>query len=156
MIPAILPFSPEHAAAFDALNRAWIEEYFTVEPIDDQVLRDPETYILKPGGEIWCAVRDGRTLGVCALRPYAEGMFEFTKLAVDPAARGLGIARTLLRHCRDRATAKGAHTLRIYTNTRLTVANRLYRQERFAEVPMTDAERTRYQRADIMYDLPLR
>jgi len=151
----ILPYCPEFAASFDQLNRAWIEQYFTVEPFDDAVLTDPQTHILDRGGELWFAVEDDVVLGCCALMPLAEGMLEFTKLGVAEAARGRGIARALLRHCMGRASALRAHTLRIFTNTALVPANALYRSEQFMEVTMSDAERTRYKRADIMYDLPL-
>lgn len=155
MTLAILPFAPEHAPVFDRLNRAWIEQYFTVEPFDDRVLTQPEETILATGGEVWFAALNGVVVGACALLPFATGVFEFTKLGVEETARGHGVARALLNHCRTRAREKGAHTLKIFTSTRLVPANALYRSEGFVEVPMSDAERQRYQRADIMYDFVL-
>jgi GNAT superfamily N-acetyltransferase len=151
----ILPYRPEFAEAFDRLNRAWIEQYFAIEPFDNEVLRNPETYILKDGGELWFAVDGNTVLGCCALLKLADGMFEFTKLGVDEKARGLGIARALLRHCAERAKELGAHTLRIYTSTKLIPANTLYKSEGFLELAMSEQDRARYKRGDIMYDLPL-
>ena len=155
MTVTILPFTPGHAADFDRLNRSWIEHYFTVEPFDDLVLTQPEKMIIAPGGEIWFGALDGDIVGACALLNYAPGVYEFTKLGVDARARGHGVARALLRFCRDRATEKGAHTLKIFTNTSLKPANTLYVSEGFVEIPLTEAERSRYQRCDIIYDLKL-
>ena len=151
----IIPYAPEHGAVFDRLNRAWIDEFFTVEPFDDLVLTQPEKYIIAPGGEIWSATLDGKAIGSCALLVLEPGMFEFTKLGVDAKARGKGVARALLRHCKQRAKARGAHTLRIFTSRRLLPANALYVSEGFVEVEMSAEQKTRYQRADIMYDFAL-
>ncbi len=151
----IVPFSKKHAPTFDRLNRAWIEEFFFIEPLDEQVLTQPKKMILDTGGEVWFAERDGKAIGTYALFTLREGMYEFTKLGVDESARGMGVARALLRHGAARAKARGAHTLRIFTSTRLVPACTLYRAEGFKEVKMTAAERKRYKRADIMFDLPL-
>lgn len=155
MTVTILPFSEQHAPIFDRLNRAWIEEFFTIEPFDDLVLTQPEKMILATGGEIWFAALNSNVVGAAALLPFGEGVFEFTKLGVDENARGAGVARALLHHCRMRATQKGAHTLKIFTSRRLLAANALYQSTGFIEVEMSPAQKTRYARADVMYDLPL-
>jgi N-acetylglutamate synthase-like GNAT family acetyltransferase len=155
MTITILPFSPEHAPIFDRLNRTWISELFSIEPFDDLVLTSPQKMIIDTGGEIWFAALDGDVIGACALLPFAEGILEFTKLGVDEKARGLGVARRLLRHCRDRAKAKGAHTLKIFTSSKLAPANALYLSEGFIQMEMTAEQKQRYQRADVMYDLAL-
>lgn len=151
----ILPFKPEYAATFDRLNRAWIEEYFWIEPFDNEVLTKPDQYILKDGGELWFAVENGEVLGCCAMIKLREDLYEFTKLGVDEKARGKGVARALLRHCAQRARDLGCPSLRIYTSRKLTPANTLYRSEGFIEQEMSDADKARYKRGDIMYELPL-
>lgn len=155
MAITILPFSPELAPLFDKFNRDWISEHFTIEPFDDLVLTQPQKMIIDTGGEIWFAADEGEVIGACALLPLLPGILEFTKLGVDEKARGKGAARALLRHCRNRAAEKGAHTLRIFTNTTLRPANALYVSEKFVEVDMSAEQKQRYRRADIMYDLPL-
>lgn len=155
MAITILPYAPEHAPLFERLNREWIEEFFTLEPFDALVLGEPQRMILDTGGEIWFAARDGQAVGTAALLPYAPGVFEFTKLGVDKMARGHGVARALLMHCIKRAGEKNAHTLKIFTSTLLGPANALYKSAGFTEVAMTAAQKTRYARADIMYDLAL-
>ncbi len=155
MTITILPFAPEHAPIFDRLNRAWIEQYFTVEPFDDLVLTNPQKMIIEPGGELWFAALNGEVIAACALIPFGDGVFEFTKLGVDEKARGHGVARQLLRHCRDRAREKGAHTLKIFTSSKLIPANTLYRSEGFTQIEMTPEQKQRYKRGDVLYDLAL-
>ncbi|MFZ4541786.1 MAG: GNAT family N-acetyltransferase [Rickettsiales bacterium] len=155
MTITILPFAPEYAPIFDRLNRAWIEEFFTIEPFDDLVLTQPQKMILDTGGEIWFAALNGEVIAAAALLPFAAGTLEFTKLGVDDKARGHGVARTLLNHCRLRAREKNAAILKIFTNTALGPANALYRSEGFIETQMSPEQRQRYARADIMYDYTL-
>jgi GNAT superfamily N-acetyltransferase len=155
MTVTILPYSPELAGAFDQLNRAWIAHYFVVEPFDDLVLTQPQKMILDPGGEIWFGALDDEVVGVCALMPYAPGVLEFTKLGVSEKARGHGVARALFRHSVERAHALGARTMKILTSRKLAPANGLYVSEGAIEIPLSDADRARYKRCDIIYDLPL-
>ncbi len=155
MTIAMLPYDVAHAPVFDRLNRAWIEDYFTIEPIDELVLSQPEKMIIAPGGEIWFAQHAGAVIGTAAILNFAPGVFEFTKLGVDEKARGLGVARALLRHCTQRARERGAHTLKIFTNTRLVPACTLYRSEGFTEIAMSAEERARYVRGDVLFEMPL-
>ena len=152
----IVPYTDERAPYFDRFNRAWIEQYFSVEPFDDQVLTNPKKMIIDNGGEVWFAEHAGAIVGASALIVLEPGLFEFTKLGLDPNARGKGVARALLRHCIARALTHGHEKLRIFTNTKLAPANTLYRSEGFIEVAMSEEQKKRYRRADIMYDLPLR
>lgn len=156
MTISILPFTPARATLFDSLNRAWIEELFVIEPKDIEILTKPQEYIIDKGGEIWFGALDGEVVGACALLIESPGIFEFSKLGVAPAARGKGVARRLLRHCRERAIARKAHILRLYTNSKLAAANALYVSEGFKVVEMTSEQRSHYSRVDTMYDLALK
>ena len=52
----IVPFRPDHAAAWAALNEAWLAEGgFAVEAKDRKVIDDPQGAILSPGGRIFMA-----------------------------------------------------------------------------------------------------
>ena len=48
--PRVVPYREEFGAAFDALNREWIEQYFTLEPADREILGDPGGKIIDTGG----------------------------------------------------------------------------------------------------------
>ena len=80
---------------FEKFNRRWIEKYFVMEPVDEWVLTNPEEALLKPGGAILMATCDGEIAGTVALRNVEDGVFEFTKMAVDEKFRRLGIAESL-------------------------------------------------------------
>ncbi len=80
---SILDYKKEHQPYFEKFNRAWIEEWFTMEPLDEWVLTNPEEAILKDGGKILMASFNGEIAGTVALRKLSEGVYEFTKMAVD-------------------------------------------------------------------------
>lgn len=146
----ILPFTPERAPYFDRFNREWISTFFWIEPFDNDLLTDPATHIIAPGGEVWFASIDGNIVGTAALLKSDDGTFEFSKLGVAKEAKGQGISRLLLHHCMDRARLRGAHTLRIFTHSSLATACAIYRDEGFVDVEIPEAEKNRYARADTL------
>ena len=147
----IIPYQPEHQPYFEALNRAWIEKYFWMEERDVQSLQHPDETILKPGGAILVAQYDREIAGVAALKPYAEGVYEFTKMAVDERFRGKGIGQRLTEACVGKARSLGAHTVILYSSTKLIPAIALYRKLGFVEIPLDGT----YERSDIKMKLVL-
>ena len=89
----IVEFKSEHAAAFKALNEAWISKDFALEAKDRVVLGDPEGKILKPGGRIFMAVQDGEAVGCVALLKMPDGGYEVAKMTVAESQRGTGLGR---------------------------------------------------------------
>jgi ribosomal protein S18 acetylase RimI-like enzyme len=63
---------------------------------------------------------------------------EFRMLAVDPAARGRGVATLLVRACLDRARAAGASRVVICSSSRMRTAHRLYDRLGFSRLPERD------------------
>ena len=49
----ITDFAPKYAKDFKTLNLAWLEKYFWVEPHDEEVLSNPQSYIIDRGGFIF-------------------------------------------------------------------------------------------------------
>ena len=49
----VVPYREELRAAFEQLNREWIEQYFELEEADRKVFSDPEARILGHGGQIF-------------------------------------------------------------------------------------------------------
>ncbi|MBI1394737.1 MAG: GNAT family N-acetyltransferase [Betaproteobacteria bacterium] len=133
----IRPFRRDDASAFRALNLAWIERYFRVEPLDLRHLDHPEEHFLSPGGAIWIAESQGSVIGVCGLLHHGDGVYEISKMAVREGLQGFGIGRRLLRAVIEHARTLGARRLEIISNTVLGPAVRLYRSEGFSEVPLT-------------------
>ncbi|MCJ9428269.1 GNAT family N-acetyltransferase [Kordiimonas marina] len=124
---SLVPYAPVHRQAFHDLNLAWLEKYFTVEPVHLKVLRDPEGEIIAKGGEIFFALLDGKPVGTVAVRADGGGAYELTKLGVDPAAQGYGIGRKLCQAVIDwyKAQPDGVR-LFLETHTKLKPAMHLY------------------------------
>ena len=76
----------EDAAAFARLNEEWISDLFTLEDKDRETLADPFGRYVEPGGDVLIA-RDGedRVVGCVALEPAGDGVFELSKMTVDPS-----------------------------------------------------------------------
>jgi putative acetyltransferase len=155
--PRVVAWEPVRAAAqraaFEALNRAWIERHFVVEEADRAVFADPEGAIRAPGGEILFVLEGERIVGTCALMPHGPGTFELAKMAVDPSAQGRGHADRLMAAALDWARARGAERVMLVTNSALTPALRLYAKHGFRRVPVDPANE--YARADVQMELAL-
>lgn len=143
----IVPFRPELREAFYRLNAEWIRRFFHLEEVDHQVLSDPEGTILAGGGAVFFALSGERVVGTCALMPTEPGVFELTKMAVDPSAQGLGIGRKLIEHAIAAYQRMDARMLFLETNSRLAPAIRLYETSGFVHTPKP--EPSHYQRADV-------
>lgn len=151
----IVPFQPAFAEAFTRFNKEWITENFVLEPLDEKVLGDPQTYIIDGGGEIWFALHEGAPVGCYALLHHEDGRIEFTKYAVDGTKRGLGTGSALLKHAIARAKETGKPELMLYTNTKQLRACEMYYRYGFIKREMTEADKARYARADLFMVLPL-
>ncbi|UYZ62283.1 GNAT family N-acetyltransferase [Hymenobacter weizhouensis] len=148
----ILDYQPSHQPAFRALNQAWITQYFEMEKPDYDMLDQPERHILEPGGAILMAEYEGELVGTCALIREEEGVFELAKMAVAPAAQGLGIGWALGQAALAKARQLGARQVELLSNSRLKPALALYRKLGFRAVPVPPGP---YQRADVKMVLDL-
>ncbi|MBS0334713.1 MAG: GNAT family N-acetyltransferase [Proteobacteria bacterium] len=145
----IVDFEPAHAAAFKALNEAWISKHFTLEAKDREVLDDPQGKILARGGRIFMAMQDGRAVGCVALLNMADGGYEVAKMTVSEDARGAGLGRRLMQRCIDAGSERGAPRLYLETNSSLAPALGLYRAMGFKHLAPTE---TPYVRADVFME----
>lgn len=147
----ITDYRPEDQPWFENLNREWIEKYFRMEPVDLQILTQPEENIINTGGAILMARHQGSVLGTVGLRFVEPGVYEFTKMSVAPAYRGSGIGKALSDAAIARARALGARKIVLYSNRKLEPAISLYRKLGFVEVPVDGP----YVRSDIKMELAL-
>ncbi len=148
----IIPFRKDLIPAFKALNVAWLQKYFSVEPIDEKIFADPEGYILKKGGHIFFAYYNGDVAGTCALIRGEDGVFELAKMAVDERFQGKGIGHKLMGAVVEKAKKLNLPKLILYTNDLLKPAIQLYKKFGFVEVPLTE---TGYQRSGLKMEKAL-
>jgi putative acetyltransferase len=147
----IVEFEPAHAAAFKALNEAWIAKYFVIEPKDSEVLDDPQGKIIAKGGRVFMALQDGQAVGCAALLKMADGGYEVAKMTVSETLRGSGLGRRLMQRCIDVGAELGATRLYLETNSSLGPALGLYRAMGFRDLAPTE---TPYARADVFMERP--
>lgn len=147
----IQEYRQEHQPWFEKFNRAWIEKYFWMEPIDVQVLQHPDEHILAKGGAILMGYAGKEVAGTVALKFSAPGLYEFTKMAVDEKFRGLKLGRALAEAAIEKARAMGAHKIILYSHTSLATAITLYKKLGFVEIPVDGP----YKRSDIKMELVL-
>lgn len=152
----IVDYRPEHAEDFRDINLEWIEELFTVEEIDREVLSHPQKYILDPGGHILVALLDGRPVGVGALMRTSPGHFELTKMGVRTAAQGHQAGAKLLRALLDKAAELGAQQLYLLSNRKCAAAVHLYEKFGFVHDPEVMARHGgNYQRCNVAMSYPI-
>jgi len=145
----VVAFDPRWRADFAALNIEWLERWFEVEPFDREVLNDPERFILGDGGHILFAIdSSSRALGTVALRHDGDGVYELTKMAVAPAARGDGIGRFLMEEALGLYRRLDGRELFLESSSKLGPALALYESVGFRRHPAPRAG-SHYARADV-------
>lgn len=147
----IVKYNSTHQPAFEKLNREWIEKYFWMEPVDFEVLQHPDKNITGHGGEILMAEFENESVGTVALKFVSDGVYEFTKMAVNENYQGKQIGKKLALAAIEEAKAKNANKIILYSNTKLATAITLYRKLGFVEVPLDGP----YKRSDIKMELKL-
>lgn len=150
----IVPFRPALAEAFRRLNLEWLEQLFEVEPVDEELLADPQGHYRDAGGEVFFALLEDTPVGCVALLPAGPGRFELSKMAVTAGMRGKQIGRRLLEAALAWARDHGATTVELMTNSSLDAAVNLYRSAGFHVVRA--GPHPRYQRCDLVMERDLR
>jgi DNA-binding MarR family transcriptional regulator len=87
-----------------------------------------------PPGLFVIARLDGDAIGCGGLKCVDKATGEIKRVWTAPSARGLGVARRMLRTLEGAAREKGLKTLRLDTNRALTEAHALYRSEGYQEI----------------------
>ena len=145
----VVGFDPRWREDFATLNLEWLQRWFVVEPFDREVLGNPEHYILADGGRILFAVDAAdRALGTVALMHAGDGVYELTKMAVAPDARGRGIGRLLMDEALRLFRSLGAQELYLESSSKLSPALALYESVGFRHHP-APRPGSHYARADV-------
>lgn len=140
-------YKPEFAKHFYELNMEWLKAFFIVEPYDEEVLSNPQKYIIDKGGHIFFTLLNNEVVGTVALMPKND-TFELTKMAVSPKHRGHKIGQQLIQHTINFAKNELQLTnIILYSSSILENAIHIYKKYGFIEVPVE--ENSPYKRCDI-------
>ncbi|MGO4550246.1 GNAT family N-acetyltransferase [Lysobacter sp. 2RAF19] len=145
----IADYDPRWRADFARLNIDWLERFFVVEDVDRAVLSDPDTHILARGGRVLFALdEEDNAIGTVALKHEGEGVYELTKMAVDPAFQGQGIGRLLMEAALATYRDMHGHALFLESSSKLAPALALYESVGFRHRP-APRPGSHYARADV-------
>ena len=145
----IVDYDPRWRADFARLNIEWLERWFVVEPVDREVLSDPEVHILDDGGRVLFAVDgDDHAIGTVALKHEGDGVYELTKMAVEPGQRGSGIGRKLMQRALEVFAEAEGRELFLESSRQLAPALKLYESVGFVHRP-APRPGSHYARADV-------
>jgi len=149
----------DDSTAFRTLNEEWIQQLFTLEAKDREMLGDPENTILRKGGQIfmgWAVDRpEPEVVGCIAMIPMGEGEFELAKMAVVPQLRGQGIGRKLFEFAIEQAKLMGVKKLHLVSSTLLKNALHLYESVGFQHLPFERRPAAEYARGDVYMEMHL-
>src|SRR3569832_1941723 len=109
--------NPCHCDSLIRLNEQWIIEHFSIEEVDKRLAENP-MQIVESGGHIISLVKSDRVVGVCALFSEGDDCFQLARMEVDTKERGNGYGNILNKAAIDRASARGAKTIYLKTNTK--------------------------------------
>jgi DNA-binding MarR family transcriptional regulator/ribosomal protein S18 acetylase RimI-like enzyme len=127
----LIDYRDDLAGDFARINGEWIEQMYTLEPTDRDVLGNPRARIIDAGGDILYVRAAGLGIvGACALMPSGGGSFELTKMGVLASARGRKAGEFLLAgmiaRARQRQAAGDLRELYLLTNRKSEAAIHLY------------------------------
>ncbi|RAH68554.1 GNAT family N-acetyltransferase [Aspergillus aculeatinus CBS 121060] len=102
--------------------------------------------------------RDGQFLGCVMLvndRNSDDNAAKLRLLLVEPSARGLGLGRALIHQCTEFAREAGYARIRLWTNSVLVSARRLYEKEGYRLVSTEEDEKLGFKSTGEFWELVL-
>lgn len=143
----IVDYAAVYGDAFARLNREWLEKYFRVEPIDEEILGNPQSKVIDAGGFILYALAGDVVAGTVALKAEPDDYYELTKMAVTGGYQGRGLGRLLLGAAVQRFIEIGGRHLYLESHSSLKPALRLYESAGFVHEPRPRP--SEYERSDV-------
>lgn len=101
---------------------------------------------------LWLAERGGELVGCVAIVGASATEAQLRWYLVDPAARGAGLGKRLLREAVDFAEGRGYQSIFLWTVSALEAAAHLYRAAGFVKVESTPAKRWGVEVVEEKYD----
>ena len=134
---------PGDNAAMAKIIRNALEEFGANKPgtvyFDESTDHLYELFLAEPMSEYFVAEKNGILLGGAGIYPtdaLPEGTCELVKMYLAPAARGLGLGRSMIARCMEAAKAKGFQQMYLETMPELRKAVSVYEKFGFTYLPL--------------------
>ncbi len=107
---------------------------------DQPDLSSVTDFYIRPGGNFWLALVDGKVVGTVALLNLNKKYFALRKMFVMTEYRGAhyGVGVALLQSAERWALAQGASSIYLGTTERFLAAHRFYRKNNYQEVAVAE------------------
>lgn len=129
-----IEYKNEYKDSFRLLNEEWLNYFFSIEPIDMEILKNPEEKIINQWGYIFFAKYKSEIIGTCALLKHKNNTYELTKMAVTEKYKGLSIGENLAICAIEKARLLDLETIFLITHDKLMAAVNLYKKLGFKKV----------------------
>lgn len=149
----IIDYDAMHRKVFYEIGKSWIASMFIMEDTDEQILSDPQKYVIDKGGTVILAKLGGNVVGSSALVPISEEKLELTKMGVLPIAKGKKVGLKLMISSIERARVLGARQIYLETNKKCVSAIALYKKFGFKNIALPKS--SKYTRCDVAMQLKL-
>lgn len=115
------------------IGACWAEYPGCVMDVDAELpeVRALASYVRDKGGALWTADAAGRVVGMVATYPEGSGTWAISRMYVDRAHRGSGLADSLIDTAEAHAIAAGAMRLALWSDTRFERAHRFYERRSY-------------------------
>jgi len=151
----IIDYKKKLKVYFKRLNSEWLRKFFTVEQKDEQILNNPEKYIIDKGGFVIFAKVKNTVCGTTAMIKHNNELYELSKMAVSEKYQGMKIGEKLALAAIEKAKNAGAKKIILETNWKLNKAVNLYKKLGFSELRGNPDIRIHYKRPTFLMELDL-
>ncbi len=133
----IIDYQACYKQELEDISLPWLLEYDLLEPVDLEMLADPERF-LAGGGRVLLARCGEEIAGMVMLELQGEGQCEALKFGVKEAYRCRGIGHALMEAAIRAARDAGQRVMVITSNHKLKDALRIYEDLGFQYVEYSD------------------
>lgn len=147
----IIDYEERYKQDLEDISLPWLLEYDLLEPVDLEMLADPNRFIAG-GGRVLLARCGREIVGMVMLELQGGGVCEALKFGVKEDHRERGIGTALMEAVIRAARDAGQRTMVITSNHKLKAALRIYEKLGFESVAYSDKW---FQLSDIRMELQL-
>lgn len=134
----IIEYDKKYKNEFIRLNTEWLNRFFMVEPVDQDMM-DRVEELIENGAMVYFAIENDEVLATCMAMPIKENHWEICKLAAQNQYTGTGAGSAVFKASMDYAVRKGAKKLSLISCRSLSPAIHIYEKFGFKEVPLNKA-----------------